>query len=106
MRVKADALGIYTQDYFNDKVETEVKTEVMSVAINDFELSTLYDQGIIEINERLPPNSCVRGVLSDGSVIPLVATPSGDKVVYRKEVKNGIWDIFLVILNKIGLWKC
>ncbi|GAB6152648.1 PhoH family protein [Desulfosporosinus burensis] len=94
MRVKADALGIVTDDYFNDKVVLPpIMEEVVLLEINDSEVAALYQNKYIPLQSPLAPNRCVKAVLSDDSVLPLVSSPNGKRLVYRMGKSLAPWDI-------------
>lgn len=94
MRVKADALGIVTDDYFNDKVVLPpIMEEVVLLEINDSEVAALYQNKYIPLQSPLAPNRCVKAVLSDDSVLPLVSSPNGERLVYRMGKSLAPWDI-------------
>lgn len=94
MRVKADALGILTEDYYNDKVALpEIKDEVLSLTLEDDEVAELYQNNAISWKELLPPNRCIKTVLSDHCVLPLVSSPDGKKLIYCMGQGRASWDI-------------
>ena len=94
MRVKADALGILTEDYYNDKVVMPpIVDEIIVVPLEDTEVSELYLQKYIPLREPLPPNRCVKAILSDDSVLPLVSSTDGEKLVCRIGLNRACWDI-------------
>ncbi|MDQ7092265.1 PhoH family protein [Desulfosporosinus sp. PR] len=94
MRVKADALGILTEDYYNDKVSLpEIKDEILTLKLEDDEVAQLYQQNAIDWRESLPPNNCFRTVLSDHCVLPLVSSPDGHKLIYCLGQGRASWDI-------------
>lgn len=79
MRVKADALGLATQDYFNDKVFLPpAGDDVMRVTLDDRDIHHLYSKGSIELSQTLPSNTCV---ISDNTLLPLVSSPNGTKLL-------------------------
>ena len=94
MRVKADALGISTEDYYNDKVALlPIKDEISILSLEDIEVSKLYQNKNILLKEPLLPNRCVKAVLSDDSVLPLVSSADGKKLVYQMGQGRASWDI-------------
>ena len=94
MRVKADALGILTDDYYNDKVVLPpIMDEILVLPLEDTEIDTLYRNKFISLQEPLLPNRCVKAVLSDDSVLPLVSSPDGQKLVYQIGQSKASWDI-------------
>lgn len=94
MRVKADALGILTEDYYNDKVVLPpIVDEIIELSLEDSEVSGLYHNKYIPLREPLPPNRCVKAILSDNSVLPLVSSPEGEKLVYQIGLNYACWDI-------------
>jgi PhoH-like ATPase len=94
MRVKADALGILTEDYYNDKVVLPpIMDEILILPIEDTEVAALYQNKYIPMQDPLPPNRCVKTVLSDNSVLPLVSSPDGKKLVYQMGQSRSSWDI-------------
>ncbi|SPF34642.1 conserved hypothetical protein [Candidatus Desulfosporosinus infrequens] len=94
MRVKADALGIITEDYYNDKVALPpIMDEILILQIADAEVDALYQNMFIPIQVPLLPNRCVKAVLSDGSVLPLVSSPDGKRLVYQLGKSHVSWDI-------------
>jgi len=94
MRVKADALGILTDDYHNDKVAVPPsKDEIIVLTLEDTEVDGLYKDKYISLQVPLLPNRCVKAVLSDDSVLPLVSSPNGQKLVHHMGPSNASWDI-------------
>ena len=94
MRVKADALGILTEDYYNDKVVLPpIIEEILTLPIEDSEVAALYKNKYIPLQIPLPPNRCVKAVLSDESVLPLVSSPDGKKLVYKMGPSQASWEI-------------
>lgn len=94
MRVKADAVKVHTQDYYNDKVVLPpITDEILSVTLQDEDLNTLYREGRISLSTALPPNACVKGMVSDGSILPLVSSPDGQQLHYTLYANRAIWDI-------------
>ena len=94
MRVKADALGIVTEDYYNDKVVLPpLMDEILTLSLEDADVALLYQNKYIPIQVALPPNRCVKAVLSDNSVLPLVSSPKGQTLVYQMGAGNAAWDI-------------
>ena len=94
MRVKADALGVLTEDYYNDKVALPpILDEILILHLEDAEVATLYKNKFLTLQVPLLPNRCVKAVLSDESVIPLVSSPNGETLVYQKGSSNASWDI-------------
>jgi len=94
MRVKADALGILTEDYYNDKVVLPpIMDEILVLPLEDLEVDALYQNRYIPLKEPLLPNRCVKAVLSDGSVLPFVSSPDGKKLVYQMGQSHASWDI-------------
>ena len=94
MRVKADALGILTDDYHNDKVAVPPsKDEIIVLTLEDAEVDGLYKDKYISLQVPLLPNRCVKVVLSDDSVLPLVSSPNGQKLVHHMGPSNASWDI-------------
>lgn len=94
MRVKADALGILTEDYYNDKVVLpSIMDEILILPLEDNEVDALYQNKYIPLQVPLLPNRCVKAVLSDDSVLPLVSSLDGKKLVYQMEKSRASWDI-------------
>jgi PhoH-like ATPase len=94
MRVKADAVKVLTQDYYNDKVVLPpIADEILSIDLQDQEVSVLYREGRIPLPNPLPPNSCVKGIISDGSILPLVSSANGQQLHYTLHANRAIWDI-------------
>ena len=94
MRVKADALGVLTEDYYSDKVVLPpIMDEIVILPLEDTEVATLYKNRTIPLQEPLPPNRCIKTVLSDNSVLPLVSSTDGTKLVYQMRQSQGSWDI-------------
>ncbi|MGC7870087.1 PhoH family protein [Desulfosporosinus sp. SYSU MS00001] len=94
MRVKADALGILTEDYYNDKVAmTQITDEVLTLSLEDEQIDELYRNNFIYWQEPLPANGCIKTVLSDQCVLPLVASPDGNKLIYCLGQGRASWDI-------------
>ncbi|MDR3541741.1 MAG: PhoH family protein [Desulfosporosinus sp.] len=94
MRVKADALGILTEDYYNDKVVLPpVLDEILILPLEDSEVDTLYQNKYISLQVPVLPNRCVKAILSDDSVLPLVSSPDGKRLVYQMGKSRASWDI-------------
>lgn len=94
MRVKADAVGVKTQDYYNDKVVLPpIGDEIFTIPLNDENVNFLYRLGKIPAPVSLPSNACVKGILSDDSILPLMSSPSGLEIYYHPPSKLGTWDI-------------
>jgi len=94
MRVKADALGILTDDYHNDKVALAPSMdEIIVLPLEDTEVDALYKNQYIPLQIPLLPNRCVKAVLSDDSVLALVSSPDGEKLVHHLGPSNASWDI-------------
>ncbi len=86
MRVKADALSVKTQDYYNDKVTIPpITDEVIPMKIPEAEINHLYSQGWVKLKDLVVPNSCINGYLSDDTALPLVGSPCGTKIVYSRK---------------------
>ncbi|WP_434510541.1 PhoH family protein [Desulfitobacterium sp. AusDCA] len=94
MRVKADALSVMTQDYYNDKVNlVPLNDEVVVMELKDVEVDELYQKGQIPLKETILPNSCVRGRLTDNSEIPLISTSDGTKLINLHNRNKNYWGI-------------
>lgn len=96
MRVKADALGIITDDYHNDKVILPpIMEEILTMPLDDAEVRELYQSGCIplQLPLSLSPNRCVKAVLSDNTVLPLLSSEDGETLVYRMGKGPAPWDI-------------
>lgn len=94
MRVKADALSVTTQDYYNDKVSlVSSMDEVILMELKDVEVDVLYQKGQINLKEPVSPNSCVKGLLSDQSEIPLISSVDGTKVMNLHSYNKNYWGI-------------
>ncbi|EGW37889.1 PhoH family protein [Desulfosporosinus sp. OT] len=94
MRVKADALGILTEDYYNDKVVLPpIMDEILILPLGDSEVDALYQNKYIPLQVPLMPNRCVKAVLSDDCILPLVSSPDGKRLVYQMEKSRASWDI-------------
>ena len=94
MRVKADALGILTEDYYNDKVALPpILDEILILHLDDAQVAALYKDKCLRLQVPLRPNRCVKAVLSDESVLPLVSSPNGETLVYQMGPSNASWDI-------------
>lgn len=94
MRVKADALEISTEDYHNDKVALPLlMDEIIVRSLEDAEVNAFYKNKYIHLLVPLPPNRCVKAVLSDASVIPLVSSPNGERLGHRMGPSHASWDI-------------
>ena len=94
MRVKADALGILTDDYHNDKVVLPpILEEILTLTLEDDEVGVLYQNRNIPLQLPLAPNRCVKAVLSDNSVLPLVSSADGEKLVYQMGKGLAPWDV-------------
>ncbi|OLN30510.1 putative ATPase related to phosphate starvation-inducible protein PhoH [Desulfosporosinus metallidurans] len=84
MRVKADALGILTEDYSNDKVVLPpILDEIVILTLEDTEVAALYQNEYIPLEVPMPPNRCIKAVISDNSVLPLVSSKDGTRLVYQ-----------------------
>lgn len=94
MRVKADALSVMTQDYYNDKINlVPLNDEVIVMELKDDEVDELYQKGQIPLKETILPNSCVRGRLTDNSEIPLISTSDGTKLINLHNRNKNYWGI-------------
>ncbi|HBV88160.1 MAG TPA: phosphate starvation-inducible protein PhoH [Desulfosporosinus sp.] len=94
MRVKADALGILTDDYHNDKVVLPpIVEEILTLSLDDHDVSLLYQDRYILLESALSPNRCVKAVLSDDSVLPLVSSSDGKRLIYQMGRGLAPWDI-------------
>lgn len=94
MRVKADALGILTQDYSNDKVVLpSILDEIVSLSLEDTKVADLYQNESLPLEVPMPSNRCIKAVLSDESVLPLVSSPDGKKLVYQRGQPISSWDV-------------
>lgn len=94
MRVKADAVGIKTQDYYNDKVAfPPIGDEIITVPLGDGDVDSLYRLGKIFAPVPLPPNACVKGILADQSILPLMGSSNGHGLHYHSLGKLSTWDI-------------
>lgn len=94
MRVKADAVKVLTQDYYNDKVVLPPSAnEILSIDLQDDDVSVLYREGRISHSSLLPPNTCIKGIVSDGSILPLVSSSDGQQLHYTLHANRAIWDI-------------
>ena len=94
MRVKADALGILTDDYHNDKVVLPpIMDEIIVLPLEDSEVDEFYKSKFVPLKVPLLPNRCVKAVLSDESVLPLVSSPNGETLVYHMGPSHASWDI-------------
>lgn len=94
MRVKADTIGVLTQDYYNDKVVLPSSAEeVIKMEINDEQVNEVYQKGCLELAQPVPPNTCVQGIVGDDTVMPFVSSPSGRQILYMCEYDQLTWDI-------------
>lgn len=94
MRVKADALSVKTQDYYNDKISlTSLNDDVIKLELKDSEVNGLYQIGHISLIEPKLPNSCAKGLLSDGTVIPLIVSCDGTKLIKLHSRNKDHWGI-------------
>ena len=94
MRVKADALGILTEDYHNDKVVLPpIMEEILTRSLDDDEVAVLYKNRYIPLQSPISPNRCVKAVLSDDSILPLLTSPDGKRLVYQMGKGLAPWDI-------------
>lgn len=94
MRVKADALGILTEDYYNDKVVLPpIMDEILILSLEDTEVDALYQNKSIPLKVPTLPNRCIKAVLSDNSVLPFISSPDGEKLVYQMGESHASWDI-------------
>ena len=94
MRVKGDALGILTDDYHNDKVVLPpIMDEIIVLPLEDAEVDEFYKSKYVPLRVPLLPNRCVKAILSDDSVLPLVSSPNGEKLVYHMGPSHASWEI-------------
>lgn len=94
MRVKADAVEVKTEDYYNDKVVLPpIADEIQTLPLQDEELNLLYRFGKISSPHSLPPNACVKGVLTDDNILPLMSSPNGLELLCLPHSKLSTWDI-------------
>ncbi|HVJ49889.1 PhoH family protein [Desulfitobacterium sp.] len=94
MRVKADALSVMTQDYYNDKVNlAPLNDEVILMELKDVEVDELYKKGQIGLKETVLPNSCVKGILTDQSEIPLISSADGSKLINLHRHNRNYWGV-------------
>lgn len=94
MRVKGDALGILTDDYHNDKVVLPpIMDEIIVLPLEDAEVDEFYKSKYVPLKVPLLPNRCVKAILSDDSVLPLVSSPNGEKLVYHMGPSHASWEI-------------
>ncbi|MEL1136312.1 PhoH family protein [Desulfitobacterium sp. THU1] len=94
MRVKADALSVKTQDYYNDKISlTSLNDDVIKLELKDNEVNELYQIGHISLSETKLPNSCAKGLLSDGTEIPLIVSSDGAKLLNLHSRNKDYWGI-------------
>lgn len=94
MRVKADALKINTQDYYNDKVKlAPTCDEIISIELQDVEVDVLYQEGQINLKEPVFPNSCIKGIFADQSEGSFLASADGAKLINIHHQKNNAWGI-------------
>lgn len=90
MRVKADALGLATQDFINDKVFLPpIEDDVIRIAPGDNDIESLYNKGFIKLSQPLLPNSCV---ITEITSLPLVSSPTG-KEIYAAFGHKPTWEI-------------
>lgn len=94
LRVKADVLGLVTEDYYNDKVFLPpVGDDVISVTLTDKEVDLLYQGSPISTRQIMQPNLCIKGLVSDNTVLPLVSSPTGTELVGAFGHKQLTWEI-------------
>ncbi|WP_425801542.1 PhoH family protein [Desulfitobacterium sp. Sab5] len=94
MRIKADALGVKTQDYTKDKVVfPALADEIISLTLRDEEVNLLYRLGKIIAPAPLPANACVKGIISENHILPLISSTTGFELYYQPPGKIGTWDI-------------
>ena len=94
MRVKADALGILTEDYHNDKVALpSIMDEIIVLPLEYVEVDEFYKHKHIPLRVPLLPNRCVKAVLSDDSVLALVSSPNGSILGHHMGASHASWDI-------------
>jgi PhoH-like ATPase len=94
MRVKADALSIQTEDFYNDKLSlAPLNDEVIVMNLKDAEVAELYEKGQIPLQEKAASNSCVKGILTDQSEIPLLVSKDGTKLVNIYKRNSSYWGI-------------
>lgn len=94
MRVKADAVGLKSQDYYNDKIVLPpIADGIFTVSLRDEDVNLLYRFGKITAPVTLPANACIKGMLSDDSILPLMSSPTGLEIYYLPPSKLDTWDI-------------
>lgn len=94
MRVKADALSLQTQDYYNDKIILlPDSTETIAIHLDDSEVSLLFQENMIQLNEAVTPHSCIKAVLSDHSEIPLLASADGKSAFTISSHNHICWGV-------------
>jgi len=94
MRVKADALGLPTEDYYNDKVVLPpVEEDIQTVLLDKTDINVLYNKGLIQSSKTFLPNTCIRGKLSDDSFVSLVSSTTGKELLYTFAHKEQTWGI-------------
>lgn len=113
MRVKADALGLATEDYYNDKVSPPpVQEDIRIISLDETSLSQLFNKGFIHTEKTFPPNTCIRGIMSDNTPLPLVSSTTGQELLYTFSHKKQTWGIVpknpeqswaLTMLNNSGI---
>ncbi|NLI91337.1 MAG: PhoH family protein [Peptococcaceae bacterium] len=94
MRVKADAVGLLTEDYYSDKVTLPpAEQEIRTVSLKDTDINELFSKGFIESSKSFSPNACIKGLLDDNSSLPLLASATGKRLLYTCEHKEQTWGI-------------
>lgn len=94
MRIKADALCVKTQDYTKDKVVfPPLADEIISLTLHDEDVNLLYRFGKIAAPVPLPANACVKGIIAEDHILPLISSPNGFELNYQPPSKIGTWDI-------------
>ncbi|UWG95385.1 PhoH family protein [Dehalobacter sp. DCM] len=94
MRVKADTLGIRCEDYHNDKVFLPpVEADIETIRLNEVQINELFNKGVIPAEKAVVPNCCIRGVIADGSYLPLVSSPTGEMLHYTFTHREQTWGI-------------
>ncbi len=94
MRVKADALDIMTQDYYCDKVLlAPLHDEIISLELTDGDVDFLCQKGQIDLEEPVLPNSCVKGILTDQSILPFLSSADGRKLINLHRYHTSAWGI-------------
>lgn len=96
LRIKADALGLYVEDYESDKVDIEeLYSGFREVLVSPEELSRFRERGSVKVEEKLFPHQYVVLISEDneGSALGRYDASRDAVVKVITEERPGIWRI-------------